>query len=480
MRRLTMIGIAVVLVFAVSSATGADSFDVRLVSQTTNNITLGWDAQPGYGYLFSSGGMLRSRTNDPSRTTVQFAKVTPASYDIDVIVKGSNGHYPVVASDTTPPVVSVTAPANGATVSGTVPVTVTATDNIGVTRVEFVRDGTLFATDTTSPYSTSLNTTTVANGSHTLGARAFDAAGNIGTATNITVTVNNVAPPPPQCSDLIDNDADGKIDLADPGCSSASDDDETDPIVTTGFPDASNTGVPAGTTLTSYTGPSNVTVANTVITGKTIGCIQVSASGVVIRNSRISCGSFYAILAETNTGTPLLIEDSDIDCQNGNGTGISSSNFTARRVDITGCENGLNVDRNVTIEDSYIHSLYNGGAAHLDGIQFGPFISANNITIRHNTIYGMGADGSFGTSAIIDHSFNANTNVLIDHNLLAGGAFTLYCSIGFTGTNYVVSNNHFSTRFKSTVGFYGPSSDCGDQTQSGNVIDETGQPLHLG
>ena len=91
----------------------------------------------------------------------------------------------------------------------------------------------------------------------------------------------------------------------------------------------------------------------------------------------------------------------------------------------------------------------------------------------------MGADGSFGTSAIIDHSFGANTNILIDSNLLAGGAVTLYCSIGFTGTNYRVTNNHFSTKFKSTVGYYDISSSCSDQMQSGNVIHETGRALKL-
>ena len=95
------------------------------MSQDATTITLGWTPQPGYGYLFSSGGVLRSRTNDASRSTVRFAKVTPASYDVDVIVKGANGHYP----DITPP-----------------------------------------------------------------------------------------PPPKAQCEDLIDNDGDGKIDLADPGC----------------------------------------------------------------------------------------------------------------------------------------------------------------------------------------------------------------------------------------------------------------------
>jgi hypothetical protein len=101
-----------------------------------------------------------------------------------------------------------------------------------------------------------------------------------------------------------------------------------------------------------------------------------------------------------------------------------------------------------------------------------------NITVRHSTIYAIDSSGSFGTSALIT-DLPAHTNVLIENNLLAGGAYTLYCAEG-KGINYRVLNNHFSTRFKSTVGFYGPSRECADETQSGNVIHETGQPLALG
>jgi hypothetical protein len=54
----------------------------------------------------------------------------------------------------------------------------------------------------------------------------------------------------------------------------------------------------------------------------------------------------------------------------------------------------------------------------------------------------------------------------------------LYCERG-PDTNYRVLNNHFSTRFKSTVGWYGISTECSDETQSGNVIDETGAPIFL-
>jgi fibronectin type 3 domain-containing protein len=97
--------------------------------------------------------------------------------------------------DTTPPTTSITAPANGATVSGTTTVTASASasDNVGVTRVEFYLDNVLQSTSTTSPYQWSWNTTTSANGSHNLSSKAYDAAGNIGTSTTVTVTVSNVA-----------------------------------------------------------------------------------------------------------------------------------------------------------------------------------------------------------------------------------------------------------------------------------------------
>jgi len=94
--------------------------------------------------------------------------------------------------DATTPSVSVTAPANNATVSGTVPVSASATDNVGVTKVEFYRNGALQFTDTASPYSFSWNTASVANGSYTLNVKAYDAAGNVGQSALVTVTVANV------------------------------------------------------------------------------------------------------------------------------------------------------------------------------------------------------------------------------------------------------------------------------------------------
>ena len=93
--------------------------------------------------------------------------------------------------DSTAPTTSITAPANGATVSGTTNVTASASDNVGVTKVEFLLDGALQSTDTTSPYAWSWNTAAAANGAHVLVSKAYDAANNIGTSVNVSVTVSN-------------------------------------------------------------------------------------------------------------------------------------------------------------------------------------------------------------------------------------------------------------------------------------------------
>jgi len=92
--------------------------------------------------------------------------------------------------DTTAPLVSLTSPSSGSSVSATVTVTANASDNVGVSKVEIYRDGTLLLADTASPYSVSDDTTKLSNGSHTYMAKAYDAAGNSSSSSS-TVTVSN-------------------------------------------------------------------------------------------------------------------------------------------------------------------------------------------------------------------------------------------------------------------------------------------------
>ena len=99
----------------------------------------------------------------------------------------------VGAADTTPPTVSMTAPVQGATVSGFVTISANAVDNIGVAGVQFKLDGVNLGTeDTSSPYSSIWDTTTSTECTHILTSVARDAAGNTDTSSDIGVMVDNL------------------------------------------------------------------------------------------------------------------------------------------------------------------------------------------------------------------------------------------------------------------------------------------------
>src|SRR5260221_2267314 len=97
-------------------------------------------------------------------------------------------------------VVTITSPASGSTVAGTIPVraSVGITGALVVEGVQFKLDGAnLGVEDTSAPYSISWNTTTASSGSHTLVAVARDQLGFEYTSARVAVTVSNAAPPPP-------------------------------------------------------------------------------------------------------------------------------------------------------------------------------------------------------------------------------------------------------------------------------------------
>lgn len=87
------------------------------------------------------------------------------------------------------PTVSISAPANNAAVSATTNITTNVSAD--TVRVEFFVDGNKVGEDTTSPYTYSWNTTTIANGSHTLTAKAWDASNQSTTSAGVTVNVSN-------------------------------------------------------------------------------------------------------------------------------------------------------------------------------------------------------------------------------------------------------------------------------------------------
>jgi hypothetical protein len=96
-------------------------------------------------------------------------------------------------ADTTAPRATVTAPVAGSTVSGVVPVSVSATDNVAVSKVEWYLNGSMAGSSASATATFSWNTANCPNGACNLFARAYDAAGNFGSSTTISVTVQNVA-----------------------------------------------------------------------------------------------------------------------------------------------------------------------------------------------------------------------------------------------------------------------------------------------
>jgi hypothetical protein len=103
---------------------------------------------------------------------------------------------PLANTATAPPTVSVTAPTSGATVSGTATLSATATDSVGIASVQFEVDGNALGSPVLVPasgstYSTTWDTTSAGNGSHTISAIATDTSGYTTTTGSTSVTVNN-------------------------------------------------------------------------------------------------------------------------------------------------------------------------------------------------------------------------------------------------------------------------------------------------
>jgi hypothetical protein len=134
------------------------------------------------------------------------------------VLQSFNGGTTPPPADSTAPTVSMTAPANGAGLTGNATVSATAADNVAVTGVQFKLNGNALQTeDTSPPYSITWNTASVPNGTYTLTATARDASGNSTTSGGVTVTVSNAAPPPGSTYTIV---AAGDV------CSSGSDPDD--------------------------------------------------------------------------------------------------------------------------------------------------------------------------------------------------------------------------------------------------------------
>ena len=128
-------------------------------------------------------------------TPVMPADATAISFGLSIYAVGSITMDSFAIADTTfgdvtPPIAAVSAPAAGASVTGTVPIVAATSDNIGVVRVRFYLDGVQLGTRTITPFQWNWNSTTTTHASHVLAVQAEDAAGNATRSASITVTVH--------------------------------------------------------------------------------------------------------------------------------------------------------------------------------------------------------------------------------------------------------------------------------------------------
>jgi regulation of enolase protein 1 (concanavalin A-like superfamily) len=150
----------------------------------------------------TGSGVITLSTHDNTATSTRYGRFAIGGVTYTVTDEGAVVGLP----DTIAPVVSITAPTDASTVAGTISVTASATDNVGVAGVQFRLEGVNLGVEVTSaPFSTSWNTSSSADGPHSLTAAARDAAGNTGVST-VAVTVNN-APPPVGCTVGLDKTA---------------------------------------------------------------------------------------------------------------------------------------------------------------------------------------------------------------------------------------------------------------------------------
>ncbi len=176
-----------------SSNTGVTKVEFHLTGGTLNDTLIATATQTSYGWL---AGWDTTTVPDGTYTLQSVA------YDGGGNIGRSLGVAVNVDNTSTPPVTSVAAPSNGASLAGSQWLAASASGRFGVTKVEFhLTGGTLSdvliatATQTSYGWLAGWDTTTVPDGAYTLQSVAYDGGGNVGRSPGITVTVHNTSTP---------------------------------------------------------------------------------------------------------------------------------------------------------------------------------------------------------------------------------------------------------------------------------------------
>ncbi len=250
------------------------------------------------------------------------------------------------------------------------------------------------------------------------------------------------------------------------------------------FPDSTNTGVPAGTSLTA-SGSLSIQTDGTVISGLDVtGTVDIYANNVTIKSSRVavsSSGSYAVAIRPGMTGT--VIQDSVIRGQDNSANSVEYAVFNISgnpvvldRVDLYNCSECI-MGGGIQLTDSYLHDMADPAGAHVEGT----YGLANSV-YTHNTIF-----NSYGQTAAIYLDPNLGGTLdcqcTVTDNLLAGGGYTIYggSSTSMTATNVVIQNNRFSRLYYPMGGYWGIdayfSASGAGNAWTGNIWDDTGLPV---
>ena len=249
------------------------------------------------------------------------------------------------------------------------------------------------------------------------------------------------------------------------------------PLAGSVFPNATNTGVQAGTKLTAAT--SNTISKSGVYSGLIFtGTVSITASNVTLENCLIigQTGDQEEILVSGNVSN-VLIQNDEIAGAGTSGKegsmGIyvsDNSQVTINAVNIHDVAAGVEMsDGQVTLENSYIHNLNGGSGSHIDGVFYGGGGSSNfSLLVENNTIIN---DNSQTDAVMIQNIFGAVNNVTITNNLLYSGGYVVYSDGSKTSapiTNVSYTNNDMGAG----PGFFGYTDFVDNNpTYSGNVDD---------
>ena len=230
-------------------------------------------------------------------------------------------------------------------------------------------------------------------------------------------------------------------------------------------PGPGNTGVPPDVTLT-VSGGLDVQEDGTVIDGLDIqGCVQVRASNVTIRNSRIRCSSYYVILMDDDASN-LLVEDVEIDGAGfGESIAFPVSHAVGRRLNIHHAGRGANLGTGTRLEGSYIHDL--SGESVNAVVSYG----GRGIVITGNTL--VSHPGGPGTALNMDGALGALADVDIQRNWLSGGSPTAALGGGRDGTTGVALHHNRIERQEDAA----PWNLRSGAVQYENVWDDTGEEI---